>query len=129
MHDSEMQAMLVEYMGKGFLENIIALFRTDWSLVTFIPAMIGDENIRVRMGATALVEELAKERPDQLRPAVAGLVALLRHENATIRGDAANVLGLIGDPSATDALKELGNDPNASVREIARDALQEIGQG
>jgi HEAT repeat protein len=91
--------------------------------------MIGDENIRVRMGATALVEELAKERPDQLRPAVAGLVALLRHENATIRGDAANVLGLIGDPSATDALKELGNDPNASVREIARDALQEIGQG
>jgi HEAT repeat protein len=124
-----MQAMLVEYMGKGFLENIIALFRTDWSLVTFIPAMIGDENIRVRMGATALVEELAKERPDQLRPAVAGLVALLRHENATIRGDAANVLGLIGDPSATDALKELGNDPNASVREIARDALQEIGQG
>lgn len=127
MTDSEMQAMLIDYMGRGFLENIVALFRKEPELARFLPAMIADEQVTVRLGTTALVEELAAEQRDSLRAAVPGLVALLGQENATARGDAANLLGLIGDPAAAGPLRRLLDDPNTAVREIAGDALREIG--
>jgi len=127
--DDDMRAMLIEYMGKGFLENIIiAMMKQDPSAVRFIPDLLGDEAIMVRLGATALVEELAKEHRQALAFAVPGLLVLLGNENPTIRGDAANVLGIIGDRSARHALRELQNDANPAVREIAEDALREMGR-
>jgi HEAT repeat protein len=127
MNDNEMKAMLIEYMGRGFLDNIIAMFRQDPSLNRFIAAMLGDDKIRVRLGATALVEELAGEHR-QLSDAVPGLIELLKHENPTIRGDAASVLGIIRDRGARAALQEALLDSHPGVREAARDALAEIGQ-
>jgi len=126
MNDDEMRAMLSEYMEKGFLENIIAMMRQDPSTVRFIPDLLGDDVIRVRLGATALVEDLAKEHRQALAAAVPGLLVLLGHENPTIRGDAANVLGIIGDRSALPALKKLLEDGNPSVREIAQDSMKDI---
>jgi HEAT repeat protein len=126
MQDHEMKAMLVEYMGKGFLENIIALLKQDRSLYRFIADMLGDENLRVRLGAMALVEELVAGHREELGAAVQGIIELLKHENPTIRGDAASVLGIIKDPSAIDALRACLHDVHPGVREVARDALSEI---
>jgi hypothetical protein len=119
--------MLVEYMDKGFLDNIIALFNQDRSLFRFVPDMLGDESMRVRLGATALVEELSGEHKTELRNAVPGIVALLKHENPTIRGDAAYVLGIIRDQSAREALVACLHDNHLSVREVVSDALVQIG--
>lgn len=127
MNDEELRAMLIEYMGKGFLENIIALMKQDPLAVRFIPDLLGDDALVVRLGATALVEELAREHRQALSSAVPGLLRLLAHENPTVRGDAANVLGIIGDRSARDALEKLRDDANPSVREIVLEALAEIG--
>jgi HEAT repeat protein len=127
MNDREMRSLLVDYMGRGFLDNIIALFRQDASLHRFIADMVGNDNIRVRLGATALVEALVEERRIEMKTAVPGLVALLGHENPTIRGDAASVLGIIGDQGATEALQACLKDGHAGVREAAREALEEIG--
>jgi HEAT repeat protein len=127
MQDHEMKAMLVEYMGKGFLDNIIALFRQDPPLCRFVPHLLGDENLRVRLGTVALVEELAAESASGLRAAVPGLIELLNHGNPTIRGDAASVLGTIKDRSARAALEACLRDSHPGVREAARDALAEIG--
>ena len=129
MDDDEMRAMLIEYMGKGFLENIISLMRQDLSMARFIPDLMGDEVLMVRLGATALVEELVKDNRQALVAAVPGLITLLRHENPTIRGDAANVLGIIGDRTTRQYLLALQQDPNAAVREIAADALIELDRG
>ena len=126
MNDTEMRAMLIEYMGKGFLENIIALLKQDNSLYRFVADMLGDENLRVRLGATALVEELAADHREDLRTAVPGIIELLKHESPTIRGDAASVLGIIKDASAIDALRICLHDNHPGVREIARDALVAI---
>jgi hypothetical protein len=123
MNDHEMKDMLIEYMGKGFLENIISLFKQDNSLYRFIPDMLGDENLRVRLGATALVEELVGNCREEIAAAVPGIIDLLKHENPTIRGDAASVLGTIRDLSAVDALRVCLNDGHPGVREVARDAL------
>ncbi len=127
MHDDEIKAMLVDYMGRGFLDNIIALFRQDAAMYPFIAGMLGSENIRVRIGAMALVEELVKEHSAELRASVPGLIGLLRHENPTIRGDAASVLGIIKDTAAERALQESLKDGNPGVREAARDALANMG--
>ena len=118
--------MLIEYMGRGFLENIIALMKQDPPTVRFIPDLIGDDNIMVRLGATALVEELVQEHRPVLEAVVPALVKLLGHENPTIRGDAANVLGIIRDRSAVEALRAHLNDEHPTVREIVREILQEI---
>jgi HEAT repeat protein len=126
MDDKEMKAMLIEYMGKGFLENIVAMLKQDTSLFRFIADMLGDENLRVRLGATALVEELADDHREDLRAAVPGIIGLLKHENPTIRGDAASVLGTIKDPSAVDALRASLQDGHPGVREVAQDALREM---
>jgi HEAT repeat protein len=125
MQDHEMKAMLIEYMGKGFLENIIALFKQDRLLYRFIADMLGDENLRVRLGATALVEELVGSHGEELRAAVPGIIELLKHENPTIRGDAVSVLGIIKDPLAIGALRVCLHDVHPGVREVARDALSE----
>jgi len=127
MQDQEMKAMLIEYMGKGFLDNIVALFKQDGSLTRFIPHMLGDENLRVRLGTVALVEELAAEHGNDLRAAVPGLIELLHNDNPTIRGDAASVLGTIRDRSARAALEACLEDDHPGVREAARDALADIG--
>ncbi len=123
MNDTEMRAMLIEYMGNGFLDNIIAMFKQDNSLYRFVPDLLGDDNLRVRLGATALVEELVVEHREELKAAVQGTVGLLKHENPTIRGDAASVLGIIKDASAIDALRTCLNDEHPGVREVARDSL------
>ena len=127
MQDHETRAMLIEYMGKGFLDNIIALFRQDGSLFRFIADMLVAEDLRVRLGTVALVEELAAERGNELRWAVTGLIELLRHENPTVRGDAASVLGIIKDRAARTALEACLRDTHPGVREAARDALADIG--
>jgi HEAT repeat protein len=127
MDDNEMRDLLIDYMGRGFLDNIIALCRQDLSVVRFIPDMLGAENIRVRLGATALVEELARQQSNELRAAVPGIIELLKHENPTIRGDAASVLGIIKDSRAKNALQlSLEEDNHPGVREAARDALAEM---
>jgi len=126
MNDIEMRAMLIEYMGNGFLENIIAMFKQDSSLYRFIPDLLGNENLRVMLGATALVEELVVEHRKELSAAVPGTIGLLKQESPTIRGDAASVLGIIKDASAIDALRICLHDNHPGVREIARDALVAI---
>lgn len=127
MQDQEMKAMLIEYMGKGFLDNIIALFKQDAGLYRFIPDMLGQENLHVRLGTVALVEDLSGDHKEQLRDAVPGLISLLKHGNPTIRGDAASVLGTIRDRTAVAALEASLQDSHAGVREAAQEALSDIG--
>ena len=127
MKDDEMRAMLIEFMGKGFLENIVALFKQEPELARFIPDMIGQENIGVRLGTTALVEEMATGYREILGHAVPGLLEMLHEANPTLRGDAAYLLGLIKGPSVREALTRSLQDPNTAVREIATEALKELG--
>lgn len=129
MDHGEMRNLLIEYMGKGFLENIISLFRTDPSLFVHVPAMLSDENMRVRLGTAALVEEFAESHRAELAGVVPDLIRLLGHENPTIRGDAAYVLGILKDRRAVGPLQERLQDANPAVRESMKDALDEITAG
>jgi len=117
--------MIADYMEKGFLSNIIAMFKADTSLYNLIGELISDERLMVRVGITALMEELRMIRPEEARLAVPSLLPVLNNENPTIRGDAAYLTGLVGDDKDREALKPLLDDPNPQVVEIVEDILGE----
>lgn len=126
--NSDLKSLIAEYMEKGFLENIIDMFRHDSELYTLIGELIQDERIRVRIGVTALMEELKKMDMANISKAVLNLLPLLNHSEPVVRGDAANLLGIIGDKSAISMLEKALQDENPEVRIIAKEALEEMEQ-
>ncbi len=121
-----MKKMLADYMEKGFLDNIVDMFRHDKNLYSLIGDLIGDERSRVRIGTVALVETLQAENGNNIIEAIPGIAGLLKDPNPTIRGDAAYLLGIIGHKNAILFLEDAVSDQNKMVRETVREALSEI---
>jgi HEAT repeat protein len=67
--------------------------------------------------------EADREALDGLAPR---LVPILSTEHAALRGDTADLIGRIGHPVATNALRTLLDDPNPDVAEIASEALEQV---
>lgn len=128
MTDNELRDMLIEYMGKGFLENIIDMFKHEPSLFKFLPDLIRSDNTRVRIGAAALVEELRESHKKEIEPIIPELVKLLNEADQTLRGDIAYILGLTGSPLAVEPLKKLSEDASPDVRKVAQEALAELSR-
>jgi len=124
--DQYLITLIADHMESGFLENIIDMFRHDKSLYPLISSLIQDERVRVRVGVTALMEELRKLDAGNISGALPGLLPLLSSAEPFVRGDAANLLGIIGDKRALVSLEKLLEDENADVRLIAKEALEEI---
>jgi HEAT repeat protein len=123
---ADLKTMLADYMENGLLDNIIDMFKHDQSLYAYIGDLITDERIRVRIGATALVESLRKEDPENVKKAIPHLLPLLKAEAPVIRGDAAYLLGVIGNRDVVPFLNEIINDADTNVRVIAEEAIEDI---
>ena len=80
--------MIADYMEKGFLENIIDMFKHDPEYCTYLGTMLGDERMGVRIGTFALVETLVDVENNNLPASIPGIASLLSDPNVTIRGDA-----------------------------------------
>ncbi len=113
-------------MEKGFLDNIIDMFRRDKNLYSLIGDLVGDERSRVRIGAAALIETLKEDNMEHIIRAIPGIAGQLRDANPTIRGDAAYVLGIIRHEDAIRFLEEAVSDENEMVSETVMEAIQEI---
>ena len=122
----DIMTMIADYMEKGFLENIIDMFKHDKGLYPLIGELMTDERVRVRLGMSALVETLAKEDRNAMAGAIPGIADLLGNGNPTIRGDAAYLLGIIGQREGIPFLRGAADDENPGVREIVREAIEEI---
>ncbi len=129
MERDELREMIIDYMGKGFLDNIIDMFRHDTSLIEFIPSMIKSENLRVRIGTAALIEELKEEFREELKKIIPPLIDMLGDDNPENRGDAVYILGLLKDKEAIEHIKKLCNDPDPQVRDVVKETLLESGIG
>lgn len=126
--NTEIGSMIADYMEKGFLENIIDMFKHDASLYELIGKLIQDERVRVRVGVTALMEEMRKNRDRNISKAVPNLLPLLENSDPVVRGDAANLLGIAGDRDALPYLEKKIDDENADVSMLIREAIGEIKQ-
>lgn len=128
MNNVELREMIADYMEKGFLENIIDMFKHDSGLYEMIADLMRDERIRVRLGITALVETLSEGDNKDIKKAVPKLIENLKDENPTVRGDAAYLIGLIGGEDSIPHLSHLLDDTDMNVREIARESIANIQQ-
>jgi len=124
--DDELRVIIPEHMERGFLENIIDMFRHYDNLYPLIVDMIKDERVRVRLGTTALVEELIKDTPGPLIGLIPSIGELLGDPSSNIRGDAANLLGIIKHKDALPYLLPAENDADDDVRYIVREAISDI---
>ncbi len=118
--------LIADYMENGFLENIVDMFLHDSSLYELVGTLIQDERVRVRLGITALMEELARKDPGHVQLVLQGLLPLLSHDNAVVRGDAANLIGITGDRCILQEIEKLRTDTDPNVRLIVDEAISEL---
>ena len=122
----DMRQMIADYMENGCLDNIVDMFKHDESLYAYTGDLLKDERMRVRIGVIALMETLKKEAPGKVKKALPPILPLLKEQNPVVMGDAAYVLGIIGDKEAVPFLKEIANAEDANVRLIVKEALDDI---
>ena len=121
----ELLSLIGNFLEMGHADNIAAMFRQDPRLYALTGDLLRDERFVVRVGMAVLFEELAATRPGEIRLAVPVLLPLLQDQIASVRGEAATLLGIIGSPEALAAIVPLLNDPDPQVAEIVTDILAE----
>lgn len=123
-------ASVADFLGQGMLDVIVDLFKSDPALYGLLGELLASPEIGVRLGASALVEELAAVDPERRPLAAAALSPLLAHADPVRRGDAAYLLGFVGGAAQREALVALAAaDPNADVREVAAEAAEKLRGG
>jgi len=81
----------------------------------------------VRMGMAVLFEELKGIRPQEVALAIPALLPVLGEETPWMRGEAVNLLGIIGTSEALAHIKSLADDPEPQIREMVGDILEAQG--
>lgn len=118
------QSYLLEQLAAGELDATTALCRRDPAMRRALIELAADLEtpFAVRVGVGAVFEDLG---PDGLlRDLVDAIDQILtKHADAQIRADGAHFLGLTGNPTALTALQDMLDDPDAEVREIAKDSI------
>src|SRR5512133_1127652 len=100
-------ANVAEFLGQGMLDVLVDLFKTDPKLYALVGELLASPEIGVRLGASALVEELAVADPDRRPLAAAALSPLLGADDPVRRGDAAWLLGFVGGSAEREVLEKL----------------------
>jgi len=124
----ELVKVIADFLEMGHVENIVAMFKQDPSCYALTGLLIQDERFMVRIGVAVLTEEMTALRPDEVELAIPSLVPLLTNLTPYVRGEAANLLGIIGTEKALAAIALLRNDPDPQVQEIVSDVLGNAAQ-
>lgn len=111
----------------GELAKVRAMIEAQPALLgELLPIVANPEaSINVRIGASAIFEGQAGGAA--LRALLPSLIELSAHADHRVRADACFYLGLSGAAEARPALAACANDADAAVREIAVEALGELG--
>ncbi|MGC2048061.1 MAG: HEAT repeat domain-containing protein [Gallionella sp.] len=120
-------AHYVEHLLKqGSYKQAVAFIEADTQRLKPLLATIADPRVKigVRLGVSALLE--AHANTAVLRKLLPQLADLTRHADHRVRADACYLLGLTGSPAARTHVEACLKDANEEVREIAKDALEEL---
>jgi len=81
-------------------------------------------SLRIALQMTAA--EAMERDPNIFDGIVPGLIAELDSDDVALKGDTADLLGMIGHPAAKEPLQALLRDDNPDIVEIAQDALENL---
>lgn len=123
LSNGELLKVISDFLEQGLAENIVAMFKKEPELHRLTGELLRDERFMVRVGVAVLYEELALVRPEETALAIPGLRPLLEDEVPYVRGEACNILGIIGNEEARRLLAAMRDDPDPQVREIVADLL------
>jgi HEAT repeat protein len=114
------------WLLEGQLKNVLAVVeRIPKALADLLPIVANPEaNLNVRFGASAVLERYAGS--PALQALVPALDMLAGHGDARVRADACHLLGLSGSADAIKYLESRRDDPDAEVREIVAESLEEL---
>jgi hypothetical protein len=117
---------LGDLLATGRMDSVTRLVTEDPRRLRALIGLIAslDTPMAARIGVGAVLEDLAGSA--SLQAAIAPLRQLLRAEAPQIRADACHYLGLTGDPGVAPDVEPLLDDPDAEVREIARETLDAL---
>ncbi len=111
---------------QGQREKIQNMVLAQDTLSTHLFLLAADINrgMDIRIGVGAIMEELADR--GRLKNKLKFIIELTRNPDPTIRADGAHYLALSRSDQSIEQLQNLLNDENAMVREVAKDALEEL---
>jgi len=114
------------WLLEGQLKSVLAVVeRFPKALADLLPIVANPEaNLNVRFGASAVLERYAGQAA--LQALVPALGMLAGHGDARVRADACHLLGLSGSRDAVKYLEARSEDPDAEVREIVAESLEEL---
>jgi len=117
---------LIETLSSGELDAAIQMVQQRPEAIDDFPGLIANDetNINVRLGIGAIIETLDDQTI--LQRLLPGLMQLLQHPQARVRGDAAHFLSFIQTRESIKALEQLKHDPDADVRDIVAETLETL---
>jgi thiol-disulfide isomerase/thioredoxin len=126
--EAGMAAWLGDLLSSARIHHAVMLLREDPAAIHALLRLFTspDTPLNTRIGISVIMEELAGS--ERLTGIVDRLGQLTRHADASIRGDACHYLELSGDSKALDYIRPLLEDPDAHVREVARESLESLGE-
>ncbi len=123
--DEELLAVMADFLEMGHVENIVAMYKQEPRYYEWTGQLLTDERFAVRLGVSVLFEYLIEQRPEEVRLAIPSLTEQLENSESWVRGEAVNVLGIIGGEDALTLVKKMVRDPDDQVAEVARDILKD----
>ncbi len=123
--DEELLAVMADFLEMGHVENIVAMYKQEPRYYEWTGRLLTDERFVVRLGVSVLFEYLVEQRPNDVRQAIPSLMEQLKNTDSLVRGEALNVLGIIGGEDALALVEKMVKDPDSQVVEVARDILTE----
>ncbi len=124
--DSELKKVIADFLEMGYVENIFEMFKRDSRYYDWVGELLDDERFSVRLGIAVLFEDLKVHCSGDIHLAVPALCRALDNGPPHVRGEAVNVLGIIGNAEARLCVNRALQDESPQVREVARDVLEEL---
>lgn len=121
--EDELLTVIADFLDLGHVDNIRAMFKQTPKYLAFSGIILNDERFNVRLGMAVLFEYLIEECPDEMYRALPSLSQQLQSDHQWVRGEAVNLLGIIGSAKALTLVAALAHDPSPQVAEIVRDIL------
>lgn len=126
--EAGLAAWLGELLSSARIHQALALLRDDPAAIHALLRLFASPDIplNARIGISAVMEDLAGS--EILLGVGDELGTLTAHGEARIRGDTCHYLALAGDPQAASRIRPLLEDPDAHVRDVARESLEQLGE-